>query len=79
MVWRGRECTPKTPCRETTDADAEAETRRNADVALIQETVTVNASDSVPEPQPIATDNCRDCANLSVEMKKLAEPMAQSA
>ena|ERR1051325_9610288 len=48
----------------------------NPNRALIQEEVTINASDTPDEP--LETDDCLYCASLSVEMKKRAEPMAQT-
>jgi hypothetical protein len=69
------DCTPQTPCVATTQADAEAKTIANPNLALIQEQVTVNASDTPIEP--VKTDDCLYCAALSVEMKKRAEPTAQ--
>jgi hypothetical protein len=44
------DCTPKTPCDITTEADAEAKTRANLSLALIQEKVTATS-----EREPIST------------------------
>jgi hypothetical protein len=45
-----QDCTPKTPCEMTSEADAQAKTRANPSLALIQEQVTVNS-----QREPIST------------------------
>ena len=64
------DCTPQTPCVKTTEADAEAQTRANPSLALIQESVTL----IIPPADPIVTSSI-DPSAVSLNFNDLTQPV----